>query len=383
MEPDSLQFLDGNRVRWRGRELLYFGGCDYFRMSRHPAVLNAASRGLDRLGLNVAASRLTTGNHPVYRELETRLAGFFGAPETVLVPSGYLTGTTAAQAMAGDFDRVLMDERSHPALQDAALHFGCPVRTFGHRDPADLGRKVRSAGPRQRVVVLTDGMFSLDGSVAPLQAYLACLPPTAVILVDDAHGAGLLGGRGRGSLEHEGVGRDRLVQCITLSKAFGVYGGAVVGARSLRRRIVKRSRAFLGCTPLPLPLAHAALQSVRLLERGTPMRQRLWRNADHVKTALRRAGFAIPDQPGPIVALHPRSTHDARRLKACLLDAGIHAPMIRYAGAPDGVFRFVISSEHTAPQLERLIAALARFKGAGRSVGGTGSGPARKRAARR
>jgi len=382
-EPDSLQHLDSSRVRWRGRVLLYFAGCDYFRMSRHPDVVHAVSQGLDRLGLNVAASRLTTGNHRVYEELEIRLAEFFNAQAALVVPTGYLTSTIVAQAMAGDFARVLIDEQSHPALLDAAMHLDCPVETFGHRNPEDLHRKVRHADRCGRLAVLTDGMFSLDGSVAPLRDYLACLPRSALLLVDDAHGAGVLGAGGRGSPEHEGVRRDRLVQCITLSKAFGVYGGAVIGTRALRNRILRRSRAFLGCTPLPPPLAHAALRSVRQLARGSGMRLRLRRNADHVKRSLRRVGFDIPCLPGPIIAVQPRSARETRKLRSCLLKAGIHPPFLRYAGAPEGLFRFVISSEHTRPQLDQLITALAGFKAAGKSCDGKGNARARGGAGRR
>ena len=379
--PDTLQHLDGNRVRWRGRVLLHFAGCDYFRLSRHPAVVRAVSDGLERLGLNVAASRLTTGNHPVYEALEARLSDYFGAPDALVVSTGYLTSTVVAQAMAGDFARVLVDERSHPALQDAALHLGCRVETFGHRNPQDLRRKVRRAGTRGRVIVLTDGMFSLDGSVAPLREYLACLPRTALLLVDDAHGAGILGENGRGTPEQEGVRRDRLVQCITLSKAFGVYGGAVLGTRALRERILKRSRAFVGCTPMPLPLANAALRSVRRLAQGSRMRVRLHRNAEYVKVNLRRVGFAIPEYPGPIIAVRPRGARDTRKLQRGLLEAGIHPPFLRYAGAPEGLLRFVISSEHTRPQLDCLIAALARFKAGGKSGGDRGTARTRAGAA--
>ena len=374
-EPDSLQHLDGSRVRWRGRVLLYFAGCDYFRMSRHPAVVRAVSQGLERLGLNVAASRMTTGNHDVYEELETRLAEFFSAPDALVVPTGYLTSTLVAQAMAGDFARVLLDERSHPALLDAAMHFGCPIEAFGHRNPEALRGKVRQEGSRGRLVVLTDGMFSLDGSVAPLRDYLACLPRTAMLLVDDAHGAGVLGRSGGGSPDHEGVRRDRrVVQSVTFSKAFGVYGGAVIGTRELRNRILRRSRAFLGSTPLPLPLAYAALQSVRRMARGSGMRLRLRRNADHVKRSLRRAGFDIPELPGPIVAVPPQTTTETRKLRRCLLEAGIYPPFLRYAGAAEGLFRFVISSEHTRAQLDQLIAALAGFKDAGKSGDGKETG---------
>lgn len=376
--PESFQHLDGNRVRWRGRTLLYFAGCDYFRLARHPAVLRAASSGMQRLGLNVSASRLTTGNHPVYEALESRLAEYFNAPDALLVSTGYLTSTVVAQAMAGEFTRVLIDKVSHPALQDAALQFGCRVTPFRHRDALDLKSQIRRAGSRASVAVLTDGMFPLDGSVAPLRDYLACLSSSGLLVVDDAHGAGVLGANGRGSPEHEGVSRDgRLVRCVTLSKAFGVYGGAVIGTRTLRARILTRSRAFLGCTPLPPPLANAALRSVRLLEQGRSRRLRLHHNADSVKLDLREAGFAFPDFPGPIIPLFPSNNSMKRKLTQHLLDAGIYPPFLRYAGAPEGLFRFVISSEHTRAQLDQLIAALVQFKASGRSDGGKGIGPAR------
>jgi len=383
-DRDSFQQLDGNRVRWQGRTLLYFAGCDYFRLARHPAVIKAASTGLQRLGLNVAASRLTTGHHRIYDELETQLAQYFRSRAALVLPTGYLTSAVVAQSLAGDFACVLIDDRAHPALQDAARHFECPVTTFRHRDPEDVLRVLRGIRRRGRVVLLTDGMFSLEGAVAPLRAYLECLPEDAMLLVDDAHGAGILGENGRGTPEHEGVGRGRLVQCVTLSKALGAYGGAVMGTPALRRRIMERSRAFMGCTALPPPLANAALCSVRLLrDQGGAMRRRLRRNAEQVKAALRVLGYKVPELPGPIILLHPPTDRETRQLKRRLLEDGIYPPLLRYAGAPTGCFRFVISSEHTAAQLDRLIRSLRRFKGAGISGGGKGSARARAGAGRR
>jgi glycine C-acetyltransferase/8-amino-7-oxononanoate synthase len=204
-------------------------------------------------------------------------------------------------------------------------------------------------------MVLTDGMFSHDGSVAPLKAYLKILLRDAQLLVDDAHGAGVLGATGKGTLEHAGVSRQRIIQCVTLSKAFGVYGGAVLGTRELRQRILAGSRAFIGCTPLPPPLANAALQSVKILSRGGKLRARLHRNANYVKASLRRAGLAIPELPGPLIAIHPRSEAETRGMRRRLLAAGIYPPFLKYAGAEKGFFRFVISSEHTRAQLEALV----------------------------
>jgi 7-keto-8-aminopelargonate synthetase-like enzyme len=154
------------------------------------------------------------------------------------------------------------------------------------------------------------------------------------------------------------VGRARIIQCITLSKAFGVYGGAVLGTKTLREKILSRSRAFIGCTPLPLPLANAALESVRILRRERQLRTQLHRNASRVKSALRRAGLAIPELPGPIVALHPQSGIEARALRRRLLAVGIYPPFLKYAGAGNGFFRFVISSGHTRGELDCLVRAL-------------------------
>jgi len=207
-------------------------------------------------------------------------------------------------------------------------------------------------------------MFSHDGSAAPLKAYLKILPRDSLMLVDDAHGAGVLGNTGKGTLEHEKVSRRQIIQCITLSKAFGVYGGVVLGSHTLRETILKRSRAFVGSTPLPPALANAALQAVRLLRRdGKRLRRCLHQNVARLRAALRDAGWEIPETPGPIVPLHARTESEARALKRRLLAAGIYPPFVKYPGGDaNGYFRFVISSEHSRAQLNRLIAALKAFK---------------------
>jgi 8-amino-7-oxononanoate synthase len=359
IEPEPLQQVDRTRVRYRGRTLAYFSGCDYFRLASHPAVLEAARRGLNQLGLNVAASRLTTGNHPIYRRLEQRLMEFFDAADALLVPTGYLGPLVVAQALERAFSHALIDERAHPALQDAARLLDCPVLRFKHRDPGQLAGVVARCGPGARPVVLTDGLFAHDGSVAPLKAYLKCLPADASMIVDDAHGAGVLGKSGKGTLEAEGVGRRRVIQCITLSKAFGAYGGAVLGSPKLRERILTRSQLFVGSTPLPPPLAAAALVAIGVVGRNPRLRWRLAENTRYVRTELRKAGFGLQETPGPILPFYPRTAHDIAALQRRLLAAGVYPPLLLYPGGPAaGYFRFVMSSEHTRAQLDRLINAL-------------------------
>ncbi|HWX22081.1 MAG TPA: pyridoxal phosphate-dependent aminotransferase family protein [Candidatus Binatia bacterium] len=358
-EPEPLQQFGRTYVRFRGRKLSYFSGCDYFRLASHPKVLTALWAGAKQYGLNVAASRLTTGNHVLYRKLERQLAGFFRAEDALLVPTGYLTNLVVAQTLAGNFSHALLDEESHPSLSDAARLLDCPLLRFGHGDAAELAGCIRRCGPGSKVILLTDGMFSRDGTAAPLKAYLEVLPLDAVMLVDDAHGAGVLGRTGRGSVEHAGVSRRRVIQTVTLSKAFGAYGGAILATAALRRQIINRSQLFVGSTPLPLPLANAALQAVKLVQTDKSLRHRLAHNAGYLKQGLRTAGLPVPDAPGPIVAVVPKRPGAAARISRRLLEVGIYPPFIHYPGGPaGGYFRFVVSSEHSRRQLDGLIGAL-------------------------
>jgi glycine C-acetyltransferase/8-amino-7-oxononanoate synthase len=362
-EPEPLQFIGPNEVRLRRRTLLYFSGCDYFRLARHPQVAQAAVDSLKINGLNVAASRRTTGNHKIYARLETALAKFFGAESALVLPDGYFAAIAAAQALAGEFTHALIDELAHGALVDAARMLDCPVKKFKHRDAADLARVLSRSGRSVRPVILTDGLFAHDGSVAPLRKYLKRLPARGVILVDDAHGAGVLGATGKGSLEFEGVSRQRIIQCATLSKAFGAYGGVVLASRAVREKILARSWTFIGTTPLPPPLAGAALASLKILQREPARRKRLFQNLNYLRTKLRAAGWEISETPGPIVRLPALPEPQAGDLKGRLLAAGIYPPFLKYnAASANGSFRFVISSEHTRAHLDELSAVLAAFK---------------------
>jgi 8-amino-7-oxononanoate synthase len=361
-EPEPLELADQNSVRFRGRKLLYFSGCDYFRLGRHPRVLAAAKSAVGKHGLNVAASRITTGNHPLYGALERALASFFKAPDALLVGSGYITNLIVGQALAGHFSHVLIDERAHPSLQDAAGLFGCPILRFEHQSSEAVAQALTRCGHGSRLILLTDGMFAHNGSAAPLREYLAVLPADATLLVDDAHGAGLLGKMGQGTPEHCGVSRRRVIQTITLSKALGAYGGAILAAPALRRQIVQRSQLFAGHTPVPLPLAAAAMESIRLLRTRKDLRRRLNENALWLKAELRHLDF--PDEalstPGPIISLLPESAAESKRFERAFFDAGILPPITRYPGvATQGCLRIVVSSEHSRTDLQQVITACA------------------------
>jgi 7-keto-8-aminopelargonate synthetase-like enzyme len=361
--PEPLQPIDRTCVLHRGRKLSYFGGCDYFRLASHPKVLAAVRDGLDRFGLNVAASRKTTGNHALYEKLEKHLATFFGVEAAFLVSSGYLINLVVAQVLAGEFTHALIDERAHVSLIDAGQLLRCKVRYFRHRDARAVASAVRSCGKDRRLILLTDGLFAHSGEVAPLDEYLRVLPRNALLLVDDAHGAGTIGKAGRGTPEFLGIPMRRVIQTITLSKAFGAYGGAILCSPNLRARIIARSRIFAGNTPLPLPLVAGGLAALEILRGDPALHRRLAFNLHYIKAALREAGFDMNSGPGPIVPLHPPSATNADKLQRALVAAGIHPPFISYGGGPsEAYFRFAISSEHSAAQLDNLARVLTGWK---------------------
>jgi len=386
--PNPLVALDATHVLWQGRTLLYFAGCDYFRLSHHPEVRAQAAQAVHELGINVAASRLTTGNQWVYGELETALADFFGVPRVLSVSSGYVSNLVVAQALSGQFDTVLVDERAHGSLLDAIDLLKAPALRFRHRDPEDVARHLHTLDSSQRVILMTDGMFPLDGVLAPLKAYQELLSSNGWLWVDDAHGAGTLGQRGGGAVEWSGVVRRNLIQTGTLSKAFGVYGGWVIAPEAVLDGIRDRSRLFAGNTPLSPALARAACTAIQLLARHTE-----WRVALDIagKAMHREIPYRHPSQwgsgtegrsmnpddrcegaepnaqtcnngksggevvRGPVATWIPIDEAAGVRMRDALLEAGIYPPWIRYPGGPcGGAFRFAWSSAHTEEEIQTL-----------------------------
>jgi 7-keto-8-aminopelargonate synthetase-like enzyme len=273
----------------------------------------------------------------------------------VLLPTGFLGDLAVGQALAGQFTNALIDERAHGSLVTAARFLNCPIKTFPHRNPAALAQAIKRCGPRRQIIILTDGLFSADGSVAPLAEYLTVLPANGMILVDDAHGAGILGPHGRGTPEHAGVDRRRIIQTMTLSKALGAYGGAVLASRELCDHIMTTGISFVGATPLPLPLAAAALAALNLLVANSAWRTRLFANAQWMTLELRTHGVPVPKTPGPIVSLPTLTPRATASLRRALLAADIFPSLTHYPGGPtEGCYRFVISSAHTRRQLQQL-----------------------------
>lgn len=350
--PEVVQ-IDPTTVAWRGRELTYFGGSDYFRLSWNREVRRSIRRAVDTLGPNVSASRTTTGNHPLYAVLERDLARMFRFPSALLTSSGYLAPLVAGRGLAGGAGHVYLAATAHGCLRDAADLLGLPQTEFA--SVGSLQEQLHRPGKHSSPLVMTNGLSPLDGSLAPVSDLLSILPEAGWLLVDDAHGVGTLGRHGRGILEVQGVRDPRVILTGTLSKAFGCYGGFVLGSKAFRERVVGQGRFFQGNTPPPLPWVDGARTALRMIqEQGEGWRRTLAARIQQV-----RAVFPDSDPrrkaPGPTFVLVPKDPRATRCIQRELLRAGIYPSWIRYAQGPaDRFFRFAMSSAHNVRQVSIL-----------------------------
>ncbi len=357
--PEAIQPDDATHVLFRGRRLIYFGGCDYYRLARHPKLLKAHAQAAASDGLGTGASRMTTGNHPAHDELDAALTRFFGSETATVIADGYLANIALGQAANGRFDAAFIDEKAHMSLRDGAKFLGCPVVRYRHCDADDLAKRLSRRRVAKRVLLMTDGVFGATGRIAPLAGLAKRLPRSAMLWIDDAHGAGVLGERLRGTAEQRGLGERRVIQSITFSKALGSFGGAILGPRWLRAALLDGNNVVTGSSSLSAGLAKATLASLELLRTRPGLAKRLRRNTAFVKAKLLAAGLPIGDPAFPVFSLDCPDKKAATALRRRLLANGIYPSCIRYPTGSEGAFyRFAISSEHTRAQLESLVNAL-------------------------
>jgi 8-amino-7-oxononanoate synthase len=340
-----------------GRELIVFAGCDYLSLSHHPRVLAALESGLREFGLSSAASRETTGNTVAHDELEHDIARFLGMEAALLTPDGYLSNLIAAQGMPDAIGTVLIDRESHASVRDALAATGKRVVEYPLGDAAGArahARELRGAP----FAIATDGIFPVLGTLAPLRDLLALLPAGGVLIVDDSHGTGVLGERGRGSVELAGLSDPRIVITGTLSKALGCFGGFVAGSRAFVERTRERSRAYVGSTPIPPALARAASEALRIVDEEPARRARLVELGAPLRETFSGRVRALPPVPFPVFAFEPLHPEDVRSGNEALLEAGLLVPLVHY---PDGLgdyFRIALRADHTAEQVQKLVSTL-------------------------
>lgn len=350
----------GTEVVVAGRRLVNFCSNDYLGMATHPEVILAWQRGAERYGVGSGASHLICGHMVPHHALEEELAGFTGRARALLFSTGYQANLGVVTALTGRGDWVLEDRLNHASLLDGARLAGARLKRYPHKDGKAL-EALLEAQPRCSMIV-TDGVFSMDGDLAPLPE-LAVLARRhgCWLYVDDAHGFGVLGERGVGTLEHFGLGREQVpILMATLGKALGVFGAFVAGGEDLIETLIQEARTYVYTTALPPAAAEAVRASLGLVQRESWRRERLKALIDRFRAGAQALGLPLMPSKTPIQPLLVRTSQRALEVSRKLADQGFWVAAIRPPTVPSGTarLRITLTSNHSEIQIDRLLEAL-------------------------
>lgn len=365
----------GAVLRVDGREMLAFCSNDYLALAGHPEVADAACEGARRFGVGAGASPLVSGHSSANEALEHELAAFVGLPRALYFYAGYATNIGIVPALVGDGDAIFSDALNHACLIDGARLSRARIHRFAHADLSDLAAQLATS-PARRKLVISDAVFSMDGDVADIPALLAlCERHDALLLLDDAHGFGVCGPQGRGSLAAVGltdIGRrasasHRVLYMATLGKAAGVAGAFVAGPDDLVEWLLQKTRSYIFATAAPALLACALRSSLRLIEQGDDRRVQLQHRIAQLREGLQpvlaKSGWRLGHSDTPIQPLMIGGNAEALAVMEGLREQGIWVPAIRPPTVPEGTarLRIALSAAHTEDHIHRLVQALDRL----------------------
>jgi 8-amino-7-oxononanoate synthase len=359
----------GVRVTVEGRECLSFCSNDYLGLADHPRIVAAFCEAARRWGVGSGASHLVSGHDAEHHALEEELAAFVARPRALLFSTGYMANLAVASVLVGRGDRVLEDRLNHASLLDAGLASGARFARYAHADVAALRNKLAAIGSAARTLVMTDGVFSMDGDIAPLREIAAtCRATAAPLLVDDAHGFGVLGATGAGAVEEAGLGVDDVpILMCTLGKAAGTFGAFVAGSPVLIESLLQRARTYIYTTALPPAVAAATRESLRVMRDEPWRRSRVLEHAARFRAGLADLGLRSLPSCTPIQPVLIGEEAAAVVASHALFDQGFWVPAIRPPTVPVGTsrLRFTFSASHTEAQVEQLLAALRTLRDRG------------------
>ena len=348
----------------RAAPVVAFCSNDYLGLAAEPTLASAAAGAAARWGVGAGASHLVSGHYAAHEALEARLAAFVGMDDALCFSTGYMANIGVMPALVGRGDAIFADKLNHASLVDGALLSRAELIRYPHCDLAALeARLAASEAPRKLIV--TDSVFSMDGDLAPLPELLALAEAhRAWLLVDDAHGFGVLGPQGRGSLAHFGLGSPRLILMGTLGKAAGVAGAFVAGHRSVIEWLVNTSRSYIFTTGAPPLLAETLLTAVDLIEHGDTRRAHLAALIARFKAGLRLSRWQLLASDTPIQPVVIGDNHETLAVSRALDAEGLWVPAIRPPTVPKGAarLRITLSAAHSVEQVDRLVAALNRLE---------------------
>jgi glycine C-acetyltransferase len=354
-----------------GKEVLNFCSNNYLGLANHPLLVERAKNAIDEFGVGPGAVRPIAGTMSIHIELEQRLAAFKGVEAAITFQSGFNANLAAIPALVSREDVIFSDELNHASIIDGCRLSRAKVIRYAHCDPDDLRRQMeKSKGDGyRRSLIITDGVFSMDGDVAPLdKLYEAAQAFDALLMVDDAHGEGVLGKGGRGIVDHYNLHGKVDVEMGTLSKAFGVVGGVIAGSQRIVDWLRQRGRPFLFSSAMTVPDVAACLASLDLLEESTELVDRLWENAEYFKQEMKQLGFDTGVSTTPITPIMLGEAALAQDFSRRLFEEGIFAMALGFPTVPRGKarIRVMISAAHSREDLDRGLAA---FKRVGQDLG--------------
>lgn len=352
-----------------GETYLYFGGTSYLGLAGHPEIIEAGCEALRKYGVHSATSRSRIGTNPPVIAVERRAAEFFETEDAFYFSSGYCSNHIVVSALARDADAVIIDEAAHYCVIEASKLAGLPVRTFRHRDAADLARQIEGL---RSPLVMVDGVSASTGQPARVDEYRETLNgcDNPALLLDDAHAIGVLGTHGRGSLDEPGIWEHvntgaplngvRLYVCGTLAKAIGGFGGIIPGTTDFVSRVRSASHYFDGASAPASAIAGSTARALEIVMREPELRGRLRANSLDLREQLRSLGLVVPDGVTAHFGVGIGDAGNMIRIHEALKDGNIMLPYVaEYAGIPkEGLFRFAVFANHTESQIARLVTEL-------------------------
>jgi 8-amino-7-oxononanoate synthase len=356
----SMESAAGPRVVVEGREMLMCASNNYLGLASDPRLKRAAIEAIETWGTGSGGSRLTTGNLSLHERLEQRIAAFKQTEAAMVFNTGYMANVGLMTALGEAGDVIFSDALNHASIIDGCRLSRADVVIYRHADVEDLAWKLSESGRYRRKIIVTDGVFSMDGDIAPLPALIRLAEQyDALLVVDDAHATGVLGRRGAGTGEFFGLSARIPVQMGTLSKAVGAEGGYVAGSRELIEYLRNRARPFIYSTALSPGVIAAALQAIDIVEKAQDRRETLDRLSGRLRDALSRLGYNVLPGVTPILAVVTGEAQSAVRLSKMLEERGIFAPAIRPPTVPPGSsrIRLTLMATHTESDVNQIIEA--------------------------
>jgi len=347
-----------------GRNVLNFCSNNYLGLANHPKIVEAARKATEKYGVGPAAVRSIAGTMDLHVQLEQRLARFKGAEDVITFQSGFTANLGTISALVGKEDVIFSDRLNHASIIDGCRLSGAKIVAYEHNDASSLEDAIKeNASNFRRALIVTDGVFSMDGDVAPLpDLYEVAKKYDILFMVDDAHGEGVLGKGGRGIVDHFGLHGKVDIEVGTMSKAFGVVGGIVAGDRRIIEWLRQRGRPFLFSSAVTAPDAAACLAAVDLLEESTELVDKLWANAKYFKEEMKKLGFDTGVSETPITPVMLGEAPLAQQFSRELFEEGVFAMSIGFPTVPKGKarIRVMISAAHDNDDLGKGLDAFAK-----------------------